>query len=286
MNNKPHILVVDDDISWRENLEEAFGNKHSVHLAGSLLGAKDALNRRFCHVAIVDLRLNGNNVNEGMEVLKYIEGLDEGTSPFVISGYADASMYDDFRRMGVSSVTDKNTIIKGESIDKIRAKVEKAASDAWSKAIRQQWHVSPFGVLRGLFAREIQQDLRAGPMTELRPFLSSLVRPLYPWLQAKREAVSIKDKDEQNQILAFEVLCWSRALGQAVVVRFGRVDGFRRSLEVQPLGLVYGNLQIENEPHFVSRSHFEGAVYRIKELDFDKHFNPPPLKKNSTPPSS
>jgi len=258
----------------------------------NLASALETLNRRFFHVAIVDLELGGSAEHrDGLAVLRRIWELDE-TLVIVSSDCADASMFDVFRRIGIFSTESlaqarrgfqsiafyKGHIRKDEPLDSILAKVKQAAAEARSTSTRRQWNTSPFNILKGISSREVQRALRVGLMTELRPFLGALVQPLFPWLQSKIPAAAICD---EHETLAFETLCWSRAQAQALLVRFGRRDSFDKAMDITAVGSIHNVAALaekENQAH-LSSDHFEGIIRRVPQLDLHQHFGLPPLKR-------
>ncbi len=290
MEDKPHILVVEDDPSWQEIYAEALAeNGYLVKAVGALDAALSRLERQFFHVAIVDLKLGDEESNrDGLQVLRRIWELGE-TLAIVGSGYADVSMYDEFRKMGIFGLTQipaearkafdsidfyKGQIRKDESLQDILKKVDKAVAEAWPRSLRRRWSVSPFGIMQ-TSARDAQRALRAGSMTELRPFLASLVQPLFPWLKAKHPELAIQD---EGATLAFETLCWSRAWGQAVVIRFGRRDSLKKSLDLKPVGATHGVAErVEKHDAWQAASaHFEGIVRSVPTLELRECFEPKP----------
>ncbi|MBN1888360.1 MAG: response regulator [Thermoflexales bacterium] len=289
MEDKPHILVVEDDPSWQEIYAEALvDNGYLVKAAGALDAALSLLERQFFHVAIVDLKLGHEESNrDGLQVLRRIWELGE-TLAIVGSGYADVSMYDEFRKMGIFGLTQipaearqafdsidfyKGQIRKDESLQDILKKVGKAVAEAWPRSLRRRWSVSPFGIVQ-TSARDVQRALRAGSMTELRPFLVSLVQPLFPWLKARQAEQAIQ---ADGATMAFETLCWSRAWGQAVVVRFGRRDSWQKSLELAPVGAAHGVAeQVDKDDAWQAASaHFEGIVRSVSTITDPKAFCDP-----------
>lgn len=294
MENTARILVLDDDVSWQEMYKEALTETgYIVETVGTLASALDALQRRFFHVAVVDLKLGSEESNrDGLQALRHIWMLGEGTLAIIGSGYADPGMYDEFQKMGIFGLTEipaearrelqkidfyKGHIRKDEPLGSILEKVNRAVNEALPKYIQLRGSTSPFGILKGLSAREIQLALRVGPLTELRPFLSSMVLPLFPWLASKQEFITVKD--DKGEVLVFETLCWSRALGKAVVLRFGRRNGFQLSSDMLPIGSSFQEGKAGEMLTHISSDHFEGEVFGFL-TDFDQHFYPPPVKNS------
>lgn len=298
MDNKPQILVVEDDIAWQENYREALESRdYEVQVVGDKESALNLLNRRFFHAAVIDLKLSEDaNNRDGLDILRRIWSLDEGTRAVVGSGYVDVSMFDEFQRMGIFSLTEiptearkqirlieffKGVIKKDDPLQKILDTVDRAVDESWRKYTKQQWSQSPFKIVKDIPAQQIQRLLSIGKIEELRPFLSSLVRPLYPWLHTKANSMEVKNKDG---VIALESICWSRALGHAVVIRFGKRDKFEESIErvgiAAPYGGVVGDKIYEKPTDLDNPQPFRGAVYML-DIDFDDHFDLPTIKKQA-----
>ncbi len=293
MDSKPCVLVVEDNVSWQELYEEGLEDIDcTVSIVDNKKSTLAALERRHFHVVIIDLELKGEKRNrDGLAVIKRVWSLDEGTRYLVGSAKGDISMFDEFRKMGIFSFTQipleaQKQMRKIGEFDGVKAKekiledVNKALNIVWPEHIKKQWE-QPFGVLRGFSAKEIQRHLKAGKTEELRPFLSSLVRPIYPWLNSKNDSIPIKNKN--GNIIAFESVCWSRALGYAVAIRFGKRDDFQASIGMQPVANGYGDVESEElyrKPDEESNHiPFKGVVYKLRNIDFDAYFDPPPIKR-------
>lgn len=283
------ILVVDDKMNWQEVLKEMLTDEgYQVGLARSLEQAREQIERCFYHVALVDLRLGDDETNrDGIKILKYIESLDEGTEQLVISGYADASNYDEFHSLGISGVTVKaleNAITKGQSHHDILKKVQNAMAISIRNSTRGKWSSSPFTILNDKRAYEVQRIFGVAPMTELRPFLGELVRPFYPWLQPKKNIKALHEiKNDQGKVLAIESLCWSRVVAEAVLVRFGRRDQFEEALKISPPGASFSDGKIEDQLAYNKGErwpHFEGVIYHMSNVNFYDYFEGPPVKKH------
>jgi ActR/RegA family two-component response regulator len=293
------VLIVEDDLSWQDLYKEILTDAgYKVETTSNLATSLDALDRVFFHVAIVDLRLSEKDESnrDGLDVLDRIWKLDEGTAAIVASGYLEVSMFDEFRTYGIFDLAEKPptlrpdeaikelktlTFIKGE-IDKsapadiVRA-VDRAIPEVQRRGIQEIWTTSPFSFIHGLSAKKVQRTLGGGQMVELRPFLGNLCRPFMPWLQAKEKPVEIKVDD---RCVGFQTPCWSRALGKAIAIRFGRRNSFEQALGLIPVDSVnrFGEIQQGKLKH-ITYSHFEGAVYALEKVDFKQHFKPPAPKR-------
>ncbi len=302
MNDKLRILVVEDDSSWQEIYEEVLVEEnYLVEVATNLGEARKIIDSCFCHVAIVDIKLNKDDPEnrDGLKVLQHIWELNEGTAGIVASAHAKVSMFDEFRRYGVFDLAEKSSwvpddalrdigkaqFIKG-GIDKgdldsasIIEIVKRAVVGAQRSAIRAIWTASPFSFINGLSARDVQRAMGGGQMVELRPFLGDLCRPFMPWLKAKEKPAEI---EVDGRCVGFQTPCWSRSLGEAVVVRFGRHDLFEKAMRLSPVSEISKIGKVGKELKRDSSSHFMGAVYLLEDADFEQHFTPPALKRSIT----
>jgi len=284
MNNGLRVLVVEDEKSWQELYAEILSDEgFHVSKASTLEEARNILDYCFFHAAIVDLRLSKTDRNnrDGMEVLRHIMELSEGTGAVVMSGYADIKMFDDFRKYGISSVAEKVEGDKGNmDIPALLQKVREAAANAQRLSARKIWEGSPFNFMNGLLARDVQLAMGGGQMSELRQFLGSLCYPFTPWLQAKVKPVSI-EFGKPKQCVGYQTPCWSRALGEAVVVRFGKISSYDKVLKSEAgyiEKLLMSGTKREKLREYTSL-HFKGEVYRLDGVNFAEHFKQPALQK-------
>lgn len=299
--DRVNILVVDDSPSWCAIYQEALGDAaYAVRVAGSLAEALDSLNRQFFHVAVVDIRLDNDDRDnaQGIEVLQRIWELNEGTMAIVSSGHATADMLpafmsygvfdfvakreaspDDLARQYKSAGFIKGTIDKAGSLDESLRRIEQAVHEARRVATSQQWLVSPFRVFKGMPGRNVQAALKGAGIVELRPFLGSMSRQLFPWLHGTDGAMLVQDSD--GNTLAIEGYLWSRALGQPAVLRLGRRELFDESLRCAPLGASWPGARPGDELAHLTSPHFEGVVCAVADKSFAGSFRPPAPRRVS-----
>ena len=282
MNNHLRVLVVEDDPSWRELYVETLSDEgYTVKAAGTLKEALSALDSCFFHAAIVDLRLSKTDPDnrEGMEVLKHVMELGENTGTVVMSGFADIKMFDEFKKFGISSVEVKE---KGDVaiLQTLKEKVNQAAVNAQRFSAQKIWRDSPFSFMNGMLARDVQVAMGGGPMSELRQFLVSLCFPFVPWLQAKTMPKPV-EHGKPKQIEGYQTLCWSRATGNAIVVRFGKILSYDKALK-SDASLVEKLSEFgvkKDKLREYTSLHFKGEIYRLEGVDFQEHFKQPALQK-------
>lgn len=300
MASKPRVLIVEDNVSWQDNYREALSDDYTVVTAGALLEAEDALDRQSFHVAVVDLNLSDDpNNRDGITVIRRLWELAEDTIVIVGSGYVEASMFNEFRELGVFGLTEisssdrkqlasliKGNISKQETpLEEVLNKVRLAARESLPLAVQRRRNASPFGIIRDASARDIQHDLRSGPMTTLRGFMEDLILPLFPWMHPK---VTVPGNVSAGTVrlvidgktIGFETLCWCRALGHAVVVRFGRAETLAASQDFHVPGSVW-NLPVDAvDLRWAQAGHFAGWVRRPREVDFHQYFDRPSSRRS------
>ena len=285
------VLVVEDDKGWQNIAHQILtAQGYKVGVASTVQEAKDEIDSKFYHVAVVDLRLDEQKPDkrDGMEVLKHIWELDEGTRAIVWSGFTgETPLVKLFLEYKIVGLTDKNPEFvkefdKGDATAKLLEAVNNAFSEAEREALavgaRAIWEGSPFSFINGILARDIQIAIGGGTMSELREFLGELGSFYAPWLQAKK--VNAEPIEIVGKCVGFQTPCWSRALGEAVIVRFGRSDLFEQSLELQPIekNMPFGSLGEKAFP-VPEYSHYTGIVYKLNNAEFDANFKRPKPRK-------
>jgi len=284
------VLVIEDDKGWQLQSKVLLNSKgYTIGLASNLEEALYEIDSRLYHVAIVDLKLNEEDPKnrDGMEVLKHIWELNEGTQALVRSGYVGETPLLNLLIEYKITVTDKNQeyvkqVDKGIASSSLLEDVEhaytKANREAQRISARTVWEGSPFSFMTGVLARDVQIEMGGGTMSELREFLGELTGPYAPWLQARVAPTRIM---MDNKCVGFQTICWSRELGSAIVIRFGRHDFFETSLKTSPVEklLPFGTLgeKVFGAPD--QYKHFTGMVLKLENAEFDKNFKRPVAKR-------
>ena len=285
------VLVVEDDKGWQNIARQILtAQGYQVGIAGTVQEAKDEIDSKFYHVAVVDLRLDEQkpDTRDGMDVLKHIWELDEGTRAIVWSGFTgEMPLVKLFLEYKIVNVADKNPeFVKEFNKGDATAKLTEAVNSAFHEAERDAqlvgsraiWEGSPFGFMNGVLARDIQLAIGGGTMSELRGFLGELRSFYAPWLQAKD--VKPVPINVDGKCIGFQAPCWSRAIGEALVVRFGRSDLFERGLSSNPIdkSLPFGSLG-EKAYSVPESHHYTGVVYKLNDAGFAKNFKRPKPRK-------
>lgn len=212
---KDKILVVEDDPSWQviyaDRLEDC-----DLTIVSDLQSAKDAVDRRRFPVAIVDIRLQDNvpGNEDGLEVAKYIQEKEEGTSIIMVTGHGTVqSATIAFRDLGVYNFLEKNDTIPTEQLrELVRGGMEKAHN------ITAPFHyIDPLQLLNKMTLKELAGILAIGTEQEIRNIIQYLMRPYQPLLGARSKPV-IHTVPLGNRPVV-DIRYWSKSLGQPVVLR-------------------------------------------------------------------
>ena len=299
-SNMRRVLVVEDDKGWLELSKIHLTRKN--YIVGTSLTKEQAieeLDRCLYHIAIVDLKLNDDDPNdrEGLRVLEHIWKMNEGTRAIVRSGYArDISVINEMIKYGIKGLTEKDMgFVKGDInkgaettfndgfFDNIEAAVNEAKGDIQRAGAKTVWENSPFSFINGMLARDIQLSMGGGTMSELRGFLGELVEPCAPWLQAISSEtlapIRVTQHDKQNGIAGYQTICWSRAFGHAVLIRFGRKDLYEKNLQSHPLQSMLKIGEAKQLLWSDESQHFMGEVYYLDGADFRTNFRRPIPKR-------
>ncbi len=95
MSKKRHILVVEDEEYWREDVfrEELERSGYQVETSSSYSEAIAALDRRVFDLLVIDVNLTGQNGNQdGIRVLERMVSLGHKSKVIVVSGSRTRAM--------------------------------------------------------------------------------------------------------------------------------------------------------------------------------------------------
>lgn len=101
----PSVLLVDDDDVFRERLARALRERgYEVRTAADYDAALAAAQRDSPEYAVVDLRMPGRS---GLEVVRDLAALDQGTRIVVLTGYGSIATAVDAVRLGAAQYVSK-----------------------------------------------------------------------------------------------------------------------------------------------------------------------------------
>ena len=101
----PSLLLVDDDVVFRERLGRAFRERgYEVVMAGSVDEALAAARHESPELAVVDLRMPGRS---GLELVRELRALDASTRILVLTGYGSIATAVEAVRLGALNYVPK-----------------------------------------------------------------------------------------------------------------------------------------------------------------------------------
>ncbi len=251
MKDNKRVLIVEDDTELQAEfkliVEEA---GFEVDTADNKTEALEKVRCRTYHVGMIDIMLTNNLLDRGgIDVLKYISSLKEGTQAIVLSASPDVRVPVEAWKEGALSYLVKKDI--GSSKD-ILNEVEKAY---------QRCQIRSYGRFRSMieylaspertdFFEDRLMRLLEGGFDLMQAELSLVFVPLQPFLRKKNQRVSIVVDDKRGMANG---LFWSKALGCAVYVNFGR----KECEYLKPEDTTLGEIIFEQ-----SKSNLKAAVWR------------------------
>jgi signal transduction histidine kinase len=127
MDNKPHILVVDDELGPRESLKMILNPYYNVHVAERGLQAVDILSKVPVDLVTLDLKMPGLT---GINVLEKVKQRDPDIEAIIITGYGSLDTAIEGLRLGafdyISKPFDVNHILSlvRRALERRRAKAK------------------------------------------------------------------------------------------------------------------------------------------------------------------
>jgi DNA-binding NarL/FixJ family response regulator len=271
---KNRVLIVDDSAMWRDLFRECFEGLPSADLeiVGTYKEADDLLDRKHFHLAVVDLALQERERElQGLKLARKIAELNEGTRTIIISGYADATI-------ATEVLTSRHAfyLVEKEKFDSKR--LIELAQHGIAQASRDYEikFMSAIEFLRGHEAKNpwVANVLRAvlgtdttpvwSGIASLRDFLNALLAGSYPLLHHRGDKGSIID----SKAGVVTTLCWSKAWGEPILVRFGKHEFMSQELkEVEDLPQLLIQRGFEEVKRSLRTQEFSGAVYTYPQFE-------------------
>lgn len=132
--NKPHILIVDDELGPRESLKMILNPYYNVHVAERGVQAIDILNKIPVDLVTLDLKMPGLT---GINVLEKVKQRDPDIEAIIITGYGSLDTAIEGLRLGafdyISKPFDVNHILslvrRGLERRRAKAKLKQVKSD-------------------------------------------------------------------------------------------------------------------------------------------------------------
>jgi CheY-like chemotaxis protein len=208
MTTNGRILIIDDELRWRQNFARLIPSDVDQDAAASAKQAAEQLRRFYYELVLLDLSMDaGDTLNrDNRPIQQYLSTKPEGTRYFIISAHImPKETVDAAYRLGANFVFFKGDMDPGEFTDKTAAAIAEAAShrpEAISVARRK---LLPDQILE----HHVFERLKTGAIDGY-PILESLFRSLAPigqHIDRRHFVVS------GNSVLA---LFWSRRKGKAL----------------------------------------------------------------------
>lgn len=141
MNERPTVLVVDDNESWRVLLSEALATQYAVKQADSYAGALEIMTNQPSpfYLLVADINLEGGRIdNQGMALVRRMREYNSLTSVIIVTGYPSiATAKEAFTDLNVFDYLQKSPAPGQEfSIDFFVERVRLAIADAAQRRAR------------------------------------------------------------------------------------------------------------------------------------------------------
>jgi len=249
MSKKKRVLLVEDIRSTRETFESSLELEgYDVTAVANLKDAIDAVNQRNFHVALVDIMLDGKKKTanrDGVEVIKRIHQLDEGTHVIPLTGQDSRTFVrDSFAELGVFDFIDKVQHIEVHGWEYAQKIIDLAISrseiddePAWDDVLK--------GVLlpseEPMFVDYVSKVTNGAPFDLLRRSLCSAIRQLQP-MKGLNGAVQSFELVDDAVVGRF----WSKAhgVGVKIIVRKPSKDPTPQEGIRQLFGRTKGKLEL------------------------------------------
>ena len=226
-----NVLIVEDDEAWcgiyRRNVRPA--HKGQVRVARTLQDALAALREMAFAVAFVDIRLDEHDDEnvEGLQVLEAIKRAGDATSTIMLTGHGTVGITRDaIMRHGAYDAHEKDRVDLSEIDVLVERGTEQRNNVARVEAARAA------SVLRGRHpANEWDSEMLhvtggKGGIPALYDFLEGLVGPFLPLVATSEDARLAVNGTPHVAYSGY----WSRAIGGAVMVAFGREQEIEQAL--------------------------------------------------------
>ena len=131
--NKPHILAIDDDLTWLEQVPLILEDECEVSTAGSIDQGLAAIQVNFFDIILLDLNFDGDS-RSGLDLFRKIQSVDSGADVIVISGETKPERLIEILNAGITQF-----LTKPASPDSVRNAVREVLNrrDSRLRAINQ-----------------------------------------------------------------------------------------------------------------------------------------------------
>jgi len=274
--NKPHILVVDDELGPRESLKMILNPYYNVHVAERGVQAIDLLNKFPVDLVTLDLKMPGLT---GINVLEKVKQRDPDIEAIIITGYGSLDTAIEGLRLGafdyISKPFDVNHILslvrRGLERRRAKAKLKQVKSDFLSNVSHELR--TPLSVVVGFVYLLLNQVI--GKLTEdQQKVLETVYRNSEELLEIIDNVLwmtSLNAGDTGAMIDEFD----AREVVEESIKRYDQVfrdKGLRLSLDMpeQPLAILSDRAKVER----IFQNIFNNAVKFTTDGDIKVKANP------------
>ncbi|MBF0171303.1 MAG: response regulator [Nitrospinae bacterium] len=222
MVGQKRILIIEDTIEFSNSLSSALRTEgYAVDTASDLDKARRALLDKTYHLAIVDLMLGGQTNQEnydGMEALKLLQRLDEGTKAIVLSAQKETDIAaETLQSLGAFRYLSKDAVFT-HGLNHLLNLVEVGVANATLTTYGAK--SSPLNFLAHtldsfIWANDCMRSLQvAGGYNTLSKLVEKLLKPYLPLLPERDVSSALTLAADGSPRLSGEL--WSKATGQAI----------------------------------------------------------------------
>jgi len=236
-----NVLIVEDDEDWcglySRNVSPAHNGQ--VRVARTLDEALTAVREMAFAVAFVDIRLDeGDDENtDGLQVLEALARSGDVTSAIMLTGYGTVGITRDaLKRYGAYEAIAKDSV----NLEAIETLVTQGTEDRNNVARVEAARAGD--VMRGRQraveweSEMLQVTGGKGGIHALYDFLEPLVAPFVPLVAPTAESRTVVNADPHVAHGTY----WSRAIGRAVLIVFGREQNVEQALAPDALAALAG----------------------------------------------
>lgn len=210
-----NILVVDDEPVFLQIYSRILGsNIAHLHLADNKTDALEAIQRRFFHAAILDIRLANFDPTseEGMHIAEAIYSNGESTGVILISGFGTPKrVRDAFRMYEAVDFLGKENFNREELSYALSRAISKGNN--YVELCRQSMLEIKY-LIRGIDSEKLVKTPSYPYIQDFERVLQYLVSPLLPIIASNKY-------EKLTEAFIFETRYWSRYYGNAYTIKVG-----------------------------------------------------------------
>jgi len=223
MDKETRVLVVEDNDATQQNFKKFIERAGpQVDTASTKSEAIEKIRCRTYHVVLIDVMLTEDTFDRGgIDVLKYLNSLHEGTQAIIASATSDVRVPVEAWNEGALKYLIKKDI---QSSKDLIAKVEEALSNCRLRFYGKFETLTAYLAGHGeaiYYEGELVNIMNIG-MDTIYPTFSMIFTPLLPVLRIKGATRGLQIDREKR--MAWGML-WSKALGHPLWINVGHRDG-------------------------------------------------------------